>query len=256
MKRLLAFTRAVAPSINECELTHVARERIDVVRASEQHERYEDALRALGCEVRRLAPEPDLPDSVFVEDAAVIVDECAVITRPGAESRRREVVSVTEALRPHRALNAIVAPGTLDGGDVLRAGRRVFVGLSSRTNAEGIRQLTALLGPHGYDVSTVAMRDCLHLKTAASALGDALVLLDPQCVEHESFDGLERIEVDASERFAANVLCIGRAVLVPAAASRTATLLESRGFTVVPVDASELAKAEGGLTCCSLILHA
>jgi len=177
----MAFTRAVSPSLAACELTHVARTPIQVDRAVAQHARYEDALRRLGCAVQRVAPAPEHPDAVFIEDTAVVLDEMAVITRPGAESRRGETPAVALALEPHRELRAIAAPGTLDGGDVLVAGRRIFVGRTARSNDDGIAQLAALTAPFGYEVIPVEVRGCLHLKTAATALDDAIPERSRRC---------------------------------------------------------------------------
>ncbi len=141
-----------------CELTHLARSPIDVALAREQHRRYADLLASLGCQLVELAAEPELPDSVFVEDTAVVLDEVAVITRPGAESRRPEVASVAAALEHYRTCVSIRSPGTLDGGDVLRVGRRIFVGQSCRSNADGIGQFAAAVGPHGYQVVPVQLK--------------------------------------------------------------------------------------------------
>ena len=184
---LVALTRPVPPSITECELTHLERAPIDWERARAQHTAYEEALKALGCRVERLAGQPAQPDSVFIEDTAVVVDEIAVIARPGAASRRGETPIVRDALRRYRRVAAVEAPGTLDGGDVLRVGRQVYVGLSSRTNAEGARQLAAALTPCGYSVETIVVKDCLHLKTAVSALGDDRVLLNADMVRADAF---------------------------------------------------------------------
>ena len=252
---LLAITRPVPPSITECELTHLERQPIDWARATEQHHEYECALQSLGCKVERLPVAPSQPDSVFIEDTAFVVDECAVIARPGAVSRRGETSAVADALRPHRRLASIEAPGTLDGGDVVRIGRRIYVGLSSRTNADGIRQLSTILEPLGYRVESVVVRECLHLKTAVSALGDEQLLLNPRMVDGTAFRGAPWIEIDPAEPFAANVICVGDAVLCPANAPGTRRRLETQGYDVVPVDASELAKAEAGLTCCSILLR-
>src|SRR5436190_2572431 len=166
---LLAITRAVPPSIQRCELTHLQREPIDYARAVAEHEEYEEALRSLGCRVERLPDAPERPDSVFVEDAAVVFDRIAVIARPGAASRRPEVDAVAAALAPHRPLAFIVAPGSLDGGDVLVTPGKVFVGISGRTNEDGVRQLAAILGPRGFEVVGVPVTGCLHLKSAATA---------------------------------------------------------------------------------------
>jgi dimethylargininase len=253
---ILALTRAVPPSIGRCQLTHLARTPIDVGRAAAQHEAYEEALARLGCTVVRLADEPDLPDSVFVEDAAVVLDEVAVIARPGAESRRSETDSVAAALRPHRSLACIRSPGTLDGGDVLRLGRRVYVGLSGRTNADGARQLADLLAPYDYQVMGVEVHGCLHLKSAVTAVADDVILVNARWVDADTFAASRRIDVHPDEPFAANALRVGDAVLTSAAAPLTRERLESAGLTVESVDVSELAKAEAGVTCCSLIVDA
>jgi dimethylargininase len=250
---MIAITRPVPRSIVDCELTHLERVPIDWARAVRQHDEYEAMLRSLGCSVRRLAEQPDFPDSVFIEDTAVVLEECAIIARPGAASRRGEVPAVIEALRPYRSLIQIGAPGTLDGGDVLRAGRRLYVGLSSRTNADGARQLADAVRTFGYVVATVSVGDCLHLKTAVSSLPDDRLLLDSRRVDASVFEA-RWIEVDPDEPVGANVLAVGSTIACPADAPRTGERLRSEGYAVVTVDASELAKAEGGLTCCSLLL--
>ena len=252
----IALTRDVSPRIVECELTHLSRTPIDLEAARVQHAGYERLLGALGCDVRRVAPAPEHPDAVFIEDAAVVVDEVAVITRPGAASRRGETAGVEAALAGLRPLARIAAPGTLDGGDVLLVGRRVFVGRTARTNDAGIAQLRAILAPHGYVVEGVAVTGCLHLKTAVTALDDATVLVNPAWVDPAAFASLAAVAVDPAEPMAANVLRIGDALLYAEAYPRTRALLEARGYRLHLVDASELAKAEGAVTCCSLILRA
>ena len=252
---LIAITRKVSPRMAECQLTHLARTPIDMGRAAEQHLAYEQQLEALGCEVTSLPGEPELPDSVFVEDAALVFDELAILARPGAESRRAEVASVGKALEAHRQLGRIEAPGTLDGGDVLTAGKQVFVGLSQRTNQAGIEQMRALLEPHGYSVESVKVERCLHLKSAVSQVAEKTLLINPAWLEPSAFRDFELIEVDATEPFAANALLVSGAVIYPAAYARTRKRLEARGIRVIPVEVSELAKAEGGVTCCSLILR-
>ena len=251
---MIAFTRPVPPSIAACELTHPERHPIHATRAARQHDDYETLLRSLGCDVRRLAGLPDHPDSVFIEDTAIVLDECAIITRPGAESRRGEVAGVAAALRPLRPLCHIEAPGTLDGGDVLRVGRRLYVGKSTRSNDDGARQLADAVAAHGYAVERVPIRGCLHLKSAVSALPDGALLLKPQWVDGSSFHGAPFLCVHPDEPEAANVLVVGDTVVVPAGASRTRGMLHAAGYATAAVDASELAKAEGGLTCCSLIV--
>ena len=251
---LVALTREVASSITRCELTHLARDPIDLIAARSQHEAYVQALSDAGCTIVRLPVEDALPDSVFVEDAAVVVDEVGVITRPGAASRRPETASVTAALQQYRELVFLEPPAILDGGDVLRAGRTVFVGQSTRTNAEGFRQLSKALTPFGYSVRAVTPHGCLHLKSAVTAFSDNTVLVNPDWVDAALFDGLTAITVDPSEPFAANVVRIGDVVLCAAAFPRTAQRLREAGGNVRMVDVSELAKAEGALTCCSIVL--
>jgi dimethylargininase len=241
-------------------LTHLERERIDYERAVQQHAAYEACLERLGCRVERLPDAPELPDSVFVEDAAVVFDEIAVIARPGAASRRPEVDAMAAALRPHRPLVSIESPGTLDGGDVLVTPGTVFVGISGRTNADGVRQLAALVAPHGFEVVAVPVTGCLHLKSAVSAVflppkgGRSILLINPAWIERSYFDGFDLIEVDPSEPAAANVLLVGDSVVCASEHTRTRARIEARGLVTHSVPAGELAKAEGGVTCCSIIL--
>jgi dimethylargininase len=246
---MLALTRPVPTSINACELTHLARDPIDLARAREQHDAYERALRELGCRIERIEPRDDLPDSVFVEDLAVIVDEVAVITRPGAESRRAEVAGVAAALGRYRPLVTIEAPGTLDGGDVLRVGRTVFVGSTARTNEAGIAQLRAALPL--YDVRAIRVTGALHLKTAVTNVGDDTLLVNPEWVSPADLAGFDILHVDPGEPFAANTLLVGGTALRGAQFPKTNARL---GVPMKVVDLSELAKAEGALTCCSLLV--
>ncbi len=251
----IAVTREVGPALGNCELSHVPREAIDVARASAQHRDYQRALEALGCRLLTLPAEPDLPDSVFVEDVAIVLDEVVVLTRPGALSRRAEVASVAEVLRRYRPVLAIEAPGTLDGGDVLRVGRALYVGESARSNAEGMAQLRQLLAGHGYTVHGVPTHGCLHLKSAVTRLNDHTLLLQPAWVGRDRFADFQVIEVDPAEPHAANVLRIGDALVMPASFPRTRQRLVDAGFHVTAVDVSELQKAEGAVTCCSLVFR-
>lgn len=253
--RWIAFTRAVSPTIVDCELTHLARTPIDVATARTQHHAYEQLLASLGCEVRRVAAAPALPDAVFIEDTAVVLDEIAVLTRPGAESRRAETQAVEAALGALRPIACIAAPGTLDGGDVLTVGRSVYVGRTDRTNDQGIAQLREALAPHGYEVHGVGITGCLHLKTAVTALDDSTVLLNPEWVSPAVFARFRVVEVDPSEPMGANVLRIGNQLVYGASYPRTQARLEQLGYALRTVDASELAKAEGAVTCCSLVVR-
>lgn len=249
----IAITREVSPSLAACELTHVERAPIDVERAVAQHRAYQRLLATLGCKVLTLEAEADYPDAVFVEDVAVVVDEVGVMTRPGAESRRGEGVAVAEVLARHRPLRQIEAPGTLDGGDVMRVGRTLYVGQSGRSNASGIEQLRAALVEFGYDVRAVPIHDCLHLKSAVTQVADDTVLVQPRWVDPAAFAPLRVIEVDPNEEHAANTLRIGGTVLMPEGFPRTRQRLADAGIDTLTLDVSELQKAEGALTCCSVV---
>lgn len=239
--------------MTRCELTHLPRVPIDLPLAVAQHRAYEQALAALGCEVVSLPADPDLPDSVFVEDVAVVLDEIAVVTRPGAESRRGEAAAVAEALVPFRRVTAIAAPGTLDGGDVLRIGRRVFVGQSGRSNDSGIGQLRAVVWPYGYTVTAVPVGGCLHLKSAITQVGPDTVLVNPAWVDGRIFGAVRVIDIDPAEPYAANGALVGSAVIYPASFPRTLARLEAAGIDLRVIDVSELQKAEGAVTCCSVV---
>ena len=250
-----AITREVSPALADCQLSFVERDAIDVDGARAQHAAYRVALESLGCEVLELPADAAYPDSVFVEDVALAFDEVAIATRPGAESRRNEGDAVLELLGSMRPVLRIEAPGTLDGGDVLRIGKRVFVGASARSNGSGHQQLRELLASHGYTVESVPMRDCLHLKSAVTQVGENAVLVNPAWGDVAAFAGYERIEVDASEEHAANALRVGDALLYPDCFPRTLERLRTAGIKVVTVDVSELQKAEGAVTCCSILLR-
>ena len=253
MAGLIAITRQVSPAINQCELTHLERQPIDLQRAQSQHHEYEEALRSLGVEVISLTPLPDLPDSVFVEDAAIVLDECAIITRPGADSRKPETELIAQVLSPYRKLFHILSPATVDGGDVLVVGKTMVVGISDRSNQAAIEQMQAILTQFGYEVRSAGVSGCLHLKSAVTQVGENLLLVNPAWVQKDDFPRKEFIEVDPSEPYAANAVLVRDQVIYPSAFPRTRKRLESTGVKLVVVDASELAKAEGAVTCCSII---
>ena len=254
MPKSVAITRAVSTALAACELTHLERVPIDVERARTQHRAYEEALIEAGYLVERLDTSPQMPDSVFVEDIAVVLDEVAIMTRPGAESRRRETPAVAEALAAYRPLHGIQPPGTVDGGDVLVAGRRVFIGRSSRTNEAAVGQMRQLLEPFGYTVSETVVRSCLHLKSAVTALSDDMLLVNPEWIDSAAFEGFTLVEVDPREPSAANALRLDDRIVFSSAFPRTAERIARRGLRLHTVDASEVAKAEGAVTCCSLIV--
>ncbi len=252
---LHAITRRVSDAIGSCQLSHLERRPIDLALARRQHAEYEALLGELGCKVLSHAADPELPDSVFVEDTAVVLPDLAVIARPGAESRRPETAAVAEILRSHRDLHFIRAPGTLDGGDVLQIGDTMFVGRSERSNRHGRGQLSEIVTAHGYRVIEVEIRGCLHLKSAVTAVGPGTLLINPEMTAVPWFSDFRMIEVDPNEPLAANALAVGATVVLPAHHPLTACRLEDAGLDVRPVAASELAKAEGGVTCCSLLFE-
>ena len=250
---LVAFTREVSPSMQQCELTHLPRVGIDVQLARDQHQQYAKALGELGCEVVSLPADAALPDSVFVEDTAIVLDELAVIACPGVSSRRDETASIAQALAAYRPLANIEPPGTLEGGDVLRVGKMVYVGLSGRSNPAGIDQLRSLIAPHGYYLKAVEMQGCLHLKSAVTLVEPKTLLINSAWVKAVYFQGMDFVEVDQEEPYGANALLVDGTVIYPASFPRTRQRLEARGIVIKTIDVAELQKAEGAVTCCSLI---
>lgn len=250
---LRALTRQVSPTFVSCELTFLDRHLIDVAKAIEQHQAYEACLTEHGADVISLPADPRFPDSVFVEDPAIVLDEVAIVTRPGAESRRGETESIAQALSPFRELRHIRAPATLEGGDVVHIGKTLYVGLSRRTNREGISQLTELLKPFGYRVTSVDVTGCLHLKSGACWAGGDVILANRQWINATVFRDFKIIDVAASEPSAADVLPVGNELLVPSNFVHTCEILKAEGINVRPIDVSELQKAEAGVTCMSLL---
>jgi dimethylargininase len=246
---MIAITRDVSPSIAQAELTHVERVPIDYQRAAAQHQEYRQLLATLGCTVVDLPADPAHPDCVFIEDIAIVLSDLAVITRPGAESRRGETTAVAEVLGRYRPLVFIEAPATIDGGDVLVLDDKIYVGLSSRSNEAALEQLRALTGR---EVFAVRLHGALHLKTAITRVAPRTLLVNRAWVDVSSFDGWDFIDVDPSEPFGANAVLLGERVIYPRAFSKTRARLG--GLDVHLVDADELAKAEGGVTCCSLLV--
>jgi dimethylargininase len=253
---LTAITRTVSPAVIHCEISFIDRKPINLARAQEQHRAYEKLLEKLGARVISLPAEPNLPDSMFVEDPAIVLDELAVIMPLGTESRRPEAASLAQALSKFRKLEDVKLPGTLEGGDVLRIGRKLFVGLTKRSNAEGIRQLAAILAPHKYEVITVPVTGCLHLKSAVTYIGRNTLLANRAWFDNTPLAGYDWIDVDPAEPHAANALALGSTVIFPASFPRTRAPIEARGFHVTSLDISELQKAESGLTCSSLLFEA
>jgi dimethylargininase len=253
---LVAITRKVSPAIAQCELTHLERQPINLETAVAQHAQYEQALRSLGVEIISLPAEPELPDSVFVEDAALVLDELAILTRPGAKSRRPEVKSISQALSPFRDIVSILAPGCLDGGDILLTGKTIYVGISTRSNKSAIQQLQTTLNKFGYQVKGIMVTGCLHLKSAVTQVAENTLLINPTWIDKTEFEGYQVIEVHPTEMYGANAVQVGEMLLYQPSFPETSQRLEAAGLNFMLVDASELGKAEGALTCCSLIFKA
>ena len=251
---ITAITRSPAASMERCELTFLQRETIDIERARAQHAAYRAALVTAGADVILLPALDDLPDSVFVEDTAIVLDSVAIMSMMGAESRRRETAAMAPVLRRYRTVQALGEPATLDGGDVMRVGTALYVGQTARTNRAAVEQLSKILGPAGYRVIGVPLTECLHLKSACTEIGPHAVLINPDWVPPALFDGLRVITIDPDEPFGANAVIVGRALVVPASAPRTRERLVCAGFQPIAVDISEFEKAEAAATCLSIIL--
>jgi dimethylargininase len=251
----IALTREVSPAIARCELTFLEREAIDFERAREQHQAYCEALQGLGLELVRLPADESCPDACFVEDTAVVLDELAVLTMPGAESRRAELDAVAQALLGFRRVERIALPATLDGGDVLRMGHRLFVGRSRRTSDAGIEALRGLAAPFRYEVVPVEVTGCLHLKSAVSALDDETVLANTAWFDASALAPYRILSVAASEPHAANVLHVRGQILGHHGFLHTLDRLDRHGYRVTPLDVSEFLKAEAGLSCKSILFR-
>lgn len=252
---LIALTRTPPPTLVNCELTFVPRAPINFARALQQHAAYCAALAQCGAHVESLPAAPDLPDSVFVEDAVIVVDEIAVITGLGTPSRQREAHLMAPTVGRYRPLVRIEPPATIEGGDVLRVGRTLYVGLSPRTNAAGVEALQRAVAPFAYHVIGVPISGCLHLKTGCTSLDDQTLLVNPAWIELAPFAGYRILQAAPDEPWAANVLRIGTTLLMNAASPRTISLVEQQGYTVCALDISEFMKAEAGLTCMSVVIR-
>jgi dimethylargininase len=252
---LTAFTRAVSPRLAECELTFIDRVPINFERALQQHRQYEQMLGSLGVGVVQIPTDDQCPDSCFLEDTALVLDELAVLTRPGSETRRAEVAGVGPFIRQHREVVEIQAPATLEGGDVLRIGRELFVGITTRTTREGIDALRRHVEPHGYGVHPVVVPGALHLKSVCTAVDQHRILADGTRVDLSPFAGYEVMQVPAEEWMAANVLLVGNTVCMHSGFRETIGLLQRRGLDVRTTDISEFLKTEAGLTCMSLLFE-
>lgn len=253
------FTRAIVcpPAANFAEgLTTVSLGRPIFERAVEQHRSYCEALEAAGLRVITLEPDAEFPDSTFVEDAAVLTPDWAVITRPGAASRGGEIVRMAEVLSEYyETLDAISAPGTLDGGDVCEIGNRFVIGISDRTNEEGARQLSQFLSAHGCTASTVDIRGVdgiLHLKSGITYIGNGRMLVIDPLVDMITIEDVELVVVPSGEEYAANCIRVNELVYTPAGFPGMRKILEDLKYRTVELEMSEFQKMDGGLSCLSL----
>lgn len=252
---MLALTHLPSPKMQACQRTFVAHEVIDYAQALSQHAAYCDVLRACRAKVVTLDVNAEHPDGTFIEDTAIVLDEVAVLTSMGTPARREEPRGIEPVLREHREVTRIEPPAKIEGGDVLRVGRRLLVGQSARTNGAGITMLAGLVEPYGYTVQAIPVQKCLHLKTGCTALPDSRLLVNPAWIDRTSLADFDIVEVPSAEPWGANVCVVNSSVLLAAEHVRTAELIDSLGFNVQPVELSEFAKAEGGVTCLSLLLN-
>lgn len=223
--------------------------------ALKQHTAYVQAIQSLGIQVTVLPPDETYPDSCFVEDVAVLSEKCAVVTNPGAETRKGEVAGIIPVLQQFYAtanIHYIKSPGTLEGGDVMRAEERFYVGVSARTNTEGIRQFEEILRPYNYTVIAVPLAQVLHLKTGVNYLSDKRLLVSGEFITSEEFTHYEKTVVPEGEDYAANCVWMNGTVVIPAGYPKTQALVAELGYAVLPVDTSEFRKIDGGLSCLSL----
>jgi dimethylargininase len=251
---MLALTHLPSPNLDQGQRTHVHRESVDYDLALRQHADYCRLLQSCGADVITLDVNRDQPDSTFIEDTAVVLDEIAVMASMGTSARRTEPAGIEPVVRKYRTIERIVPPATLEGGDVLHVGRTLLVGLSARTNSAGVHALQTIVHRFGYRVIPVTVRACLHLKTACSALPDGSLLVNPSWLDAEQLQLFERLAVAADEPWAANSLLINGKVCLSAAYPRTADMLRNRAFDVRTVSLSEFAKVEGAVTCLSLLV--
>ena len=220
--------------------------------ALKQHAAYIETLRSIGLDVIELDPLPDYPDAHFVEDTAVVTPEVAVITNPGAPSRRGEEKSIAEVLLQYRQIEYIQSPATVDGGDVLMMGNHFFIGISERTNPQGAEQLGRILEKYKKTWTSLQVGAGLHFKSSVNYIGRNSILVTPDFAYHKALNGYSKIIVDQKEEYSANTLWLNNHLLLPGGFPNTKTKLESLGLPIIELDVSEMQKMDGGLTCLSI----
>ena len=252
---MMALTRRPSRSLVDCQVRAVPREVIDLRLAFQQHDAYCRVLRQMGVAVEVLPPEEAFPDSVFIEDNAIVLDELAVVTSMGTASRQGEPPLLLPVLARHRRLVMVPSSVRIEGGDVLRVGKRLYVGVSTRTTRAGVEALRAIAEPLGYAVAPVEIRACLHLKTACTVLDDETLLVNPAWLDTGALQAFRLLPVPVEEPFGANVVRLPGGLLVQASSPLTRELLEARGYATACVDLDEFSKAEAGPTCLSLLIE-
>jgi len=249
------FTRAITrlPGADFADgLTTVDLGRPDYATICRQHQAYCRTLGDLGVTVETLPALDGYPDAYFVEDPAIITEQVAIVTRPGAMSRRGEAQAIASAVAQHRPVARIEPPGTLEGGDVLIVGKQVYVGLSARTNRAGIEQLADILAPQGFDVTGVPVEAGLHLKSSVSLVAPNTLLVGPPLAKADAWNGLRRLLVPPDEDYAANALWINNHILMAKGFPATREQLDGLGLPIIEMEVSEARKMDGGLSCMSL----
>ena len=250
---MITLTHVISPNIDQCELSFLERTPINYKKAVEQHENYCDLLNDCGLEVIELSMNRSFPDSTFIEDTAVVFDELAIMASVGVESRRGEIPGVESVLGYYRDIQHIRLPATLEGGDVLRIEKKIFVGISPRTNIAGFETIKEILEPFGYQLIPLAINGCLHLKSACVAVDDETLLVNPRWLDLQPLRDFRIIPVPEDEPAAVNSLRIDSTICMHSGHQKTIDLLVNLKFSVKAVDISELLKAEAGMTCSSII---
>jgi len=251
MKSNYALVRNVPNTYDHCVTKQ--QEKIDVTLAKQQHADYCNALEKIGLQLIRLEADDSLPDCCFVEDTAIAVDDIAIITNPGAISRRAEVAAVEKEISKYKTIHRIDAPATIDGGDVLQIGKKIFIGLSERTTQEAIDQVQEIVRSKGFEVIGVPIHHTLHLKSVATALTDSQIILNAAHFDEALFSGLRKIIVPEQEHYAANCLAVNETIFIPSGFPVTKSLIEGAGFSTVELENSEFKKGDGALTCLSIL---
>lgn len=248
-----AIVREIANTYNNCVVTFSDTPLIDVSLAKQQHNNYCNVLSQVGVDITKLEADDNLPDCCFVEDTAIIIEDIAIITYLGTESRVNETYEIEKSLKNYKKIYHINLPGTIEGGDVLKIDKKIYVGISQRTNIEGINQLALIVKDKGYEVIGVNIWDTLHLKSACTYLGNNVVIFSQGHFDESIFSSYDTIIVPKEEEYCANTLTINGQVLIPKGFPITKGLITIKGFSVIELEMTEIQKAEGALTCLSLL---